>query len=100
MATQIYQETEEYYYLDDSSLRVGDHLIMPDSNETVTVSQSASLTGVYNINKGYADFKEIQVLQQNEEYAIIKPNTTYGLSPYDYIVLDASTVDADQLINQ
>lgn len=73
---------------------------MPDSNETVTVSQSASLTGVYNINKGYADFKEIQVLQQNEEYAIIKPNTTYGLSPYDYIVLDASTVDADQLINQ
>lgn len=100
VATQIYQETEEYYYLDDSSLRVGDHLIMPDSNETVTVSQSASLTGVYNINKGYADFKEIQVLQQNEEYAIIKPNTTYGLSPYDYIVLDASTVDADQLINQ
>ena len=100
VATQIYQETDEYYYLDDSALRVGDHLIMPDSNESMTVSQSASLTGVYNINKGYADFKEIQVLQQNEEYAIIKSNTTYGLSPYDYIVLDASTVDADQLINE
>ena len=40
------------------------------------------------------------MLQQNEEYAIIKSNTTYGLSPYDYIVLDASTVDADQLINE
>ncbi|MDO4292003.1 MAG: HlyD family efflux transporter periplasmic adaptor subunit [Eubacteriales bacterium] len=99
VGTQIYQETDEYYYLDDSSLRVGDHLIMPDSTETFTVSQSASLTGVYNINKGYADFKEIQILQQNEEYAIIKSNTTYGLSTYDYIVLDASTVDADQLIH-
>ena len=63
-------------------------------------SQTASLTGVFNINKGYADFKEIQILKQNDEYALIKSNTTYGLSTYDYIVLDASSVDVDQLINE
>ena len=98
--TQIYHETEEDYYLDDSSLRVGDHLIMPDSAEDYTISKSASLTGVYNINKGYADFKEIQILKQNDEYAIIKSNTTYGLSAFDHIVLDASSVEPDELINE
>ncbi|MBQ7841342.1 MAG: hypothetical protein IJ390_12795 [Lachnospiraceae bacterium] len=98
VATQIYEETQEDYYLDNSALRVGDHLIMPDSNEEYTVSKSASLIGVYNINKGYADFKEVQILQQNDEYAIIKSNTTYGLSVYDHIVLDAETVDPNEMI--
>ena len=56
------------------------------------------LTGVYNINKGYADFKEIQILAQNDEYAIVKSNTTYGLSADDRIVLDAETVNDDELI--
>ena len=51
VATQIYQENDENYYLDDSSLRVGDHLIKPESTESYTVSQTASLTGVFNINK-------------------------------------------------
>lgn len=98
--TQIYHETEQEYYLDDTALRVGDHLIMPDSTEDFTVSKSASLTGVYNINKGYADFKEIMILRQNNEYAIIKSNTTYGLSAFDHIVLDASSVKPDELINE
>ncbi len=96
--TQIYQETEEEYYLDNSNLRVGDHLQKPDSTDTFTVSKSATLVGVYNINKGYADFKEIQVLYQNDEYSIIRSNTTYGLSAYDHIVLDAETVDLNELI--
>ena len=98
IATTIYQETEEDYYIDNSVLEVGDDLVKPDSADTYTISRSAVLTGVYNINKGYADFKEIQILSQNDEYAIIKSNTTYGLSAYDRIVLDAETVDVDELI--
>ena len=43
---------------------------------------------------------KIQILKQNDEYALIKSNTTYGLSTYDYIVLDVSSVDVDQLINE
>ncbi len=96
--TTIYQETEEQYYVDNSVLSVGTNLVKPDSTEKYTVSESAVLTGVYNINKGYADFKEIQILSQNDEYSIIKSNTTYGLSAYDRIVLDAETVDLDELI--
>lgn len=99
IATQIYQETDTDYYLDNSALSVGDHLIMPDSTESYTISRSATLIGVYNINKGYADFKEVQILAQNDEYAIIKANTTYGLSAYDNIVLNAQDIEnIDELI--
>ena len=84
----------------ESVLKVGDVLYKEDSTETLTVSKQASLTGVYNINKGYADFKRIIVLYDNEEYSIVESNTQYGLRPYDYIALDASTVVADQFVTE
>lgn len=96
--TSIYGETEEEYYLDDMMLRMGDILVRTDSTSSYTLAKKGSLIGVYNINKGYADFKQINILYQNDEYSIIKPNTMYGLSPYDYIVLDATTVNDDELI--
>ena len=96
--TTIYNETETDYYLDDMVLRIGDYIIKPESTEKYAISKRGSLTGVYNINKGYADFKQINILYQNDEYSIVKSNTQYGLSVYDYIVLDASTVEDDEFI--
>lgn len=92
-------DTKEYY-LDSSILNAGDNLYKTDSQETFTVSKRATLIGVYNINKGYADFKQITILDQNDEYAIVEPNMKYGLSVYDYIVLNAESVKDDQLIKQ
>lgn len=98
LETTIYNETETDYYLDDLSLRIGDYIIKPESTEKYAISKRGSLIGVYHMNKGYADFKQINILYQNEEYSIVKSNTQYGLSPYDYIVLDSSTVKEDELI--
>lgn len=95
-----YDSESKEYYLDSSILNAGDILYKLDSQETYTVSKRATLTGVYNMNKGYADFTQIVILYQNEEYAIVKSNTQYGLSVYDYIVLDAASVNDDQFINQ
>ncbi len=92
---EIYNETDDAYYVDDLSLRSGDNLIKTDSQEKYIVSEKKSLIGVYNINKGYADFRQVSILYQNEEYSIVKSNTMYGLNVYDYIVLDASTVEGD-----
>ena len=92
-------ESKEYY-LDSSMLASGENLYKPDSEETFTVSKRATLIGVYNMNKGYADFKQITILYENDEYAIVKPNTKYGLNVYDYIVLNAESVRDDQFINQ
>lgn len=97
--TTIYNETDTDYYLDDSALRIGDHIIKPDSTDKEVISKRGTLIGVYNINKGYADFKQINILYQNDEYSIVKSNTQYGLTVYDYIVLDASAVVEDEIIN-
>ena len=86
------------YYVDADVLKSGDHLIMTDSTETYTVSKRATLIGVYNMNKGYADLRQIEIRYQNDEYAIVKSNTSYGLNVYDLIVQDASCVSADQFI--
>ena len=93
-----YDEETEEYYLDTDILGRGDVLLKLDSQETYTVSKSATLIGVYNMNKGYADFREIHILAQNDEYAIVQSNTRYGLNVYDNIVLNADSVDADQFI--
>ena len=96
--TTIYDATDTEYYLDDSVLRMGSNIVKPDSTQKYNVTKTGSLTGVYNINKGYADFKQVNVLYSNEEYSIVRSNTVYGLNVYDYIVLDASTVNDNQFI--
>ncbi len=96
--TPIYHETETEYYLDDTVLRAGNYIIKPESTEKYAISHTGSLTVVYNINKGYADFKEISILYDNEEYSVVKSNTMYGLNVYDHIVLDASMVGDNEFI--
>ncbi len=95
-----HDEDKHSYYIDSSIVSAGDVLHMENSQEVFVVKERGTLTGVYNINKGYADFKEITILSQNDEYSIIKPNSTYGLRVYDYIALKADTVSDDQFINE
>lgn len=96
----IYSESETDYYVDTYSLRVGDNICKPDSMDKYPISKIGTLIGVYNINKGFADFKEITILYSNDEYSIVKSNTNYGLLEYDYIVLDAESINEDDFINE
>lgn len=96
--TTIYNKADGEYYLDNSTLRIGDILVMPGSTETFVLSKRATLIGVYNINKGYADFRRIDILNQNEEYSIVRSNTQYGLNVYDLIVLDSASVEENEFI--
>ena len=93
-----YASESKEYYLDSSILNAGDILYKLDGQETYVISKRATLIGVYNMNEGYADFKQVNILYQNDEYAIVKSNTKYGLNVYDYIVLDAASVTDDQFI--
>lgn len=101
--TTIYYSTDEYVYIDmgeNSPLQAGDYVIRPNSQDRYQIGNSSSLQGVYNINKGYAVFKQIEILNTNDEYYTIRKGTSYGLSVYDHIVLDASTVYEGELIYQ
>lgn len=94
----IHSQVDDKYYIDQDAIASGDILMNPATGAEFTVSEVASLTGVYNINKGYADFKQIEVLYSNDEYSIVKSGTEYGLNVYDYIALDATSVTDDELI--
>jgi hypothetical protein len=96
--TNVYNSNDDEFYVDNANLSVGDYIQKPDSTEKMAVSKSGTLTGVYNMNKGYADFKQITILAQNDEYSIVSSNTQYGLTVYDRIVLDAESVDTDEFI--
>ncbi len=100
----IYYSTDEFYYIDtseDSAFHAGDYLVKPDSSDRFQIGQTASLQGVYNINRGYSVFKQIEILAQNNEFYTVKKGTSYGLSVYDHIVLDASAISGEnQLIYQ
>ena len=98
MSISVYSEDDEYYFVDDSQLRIGDYLLKQGDLAEYPVSMKGELVGVYNINKGYADFRQIVILYQNDEYAIVKSNTTYGLNEYDYIALNANELTDDEFI--
>jgi len=98
--TTVYNSDENGFYVDNSNLKVGDYICKPNSTDKMAISKSGTLNGVYNMNKGYADFKQITILAQNDEYAIVSSNTKYGLTVYDRIVLDAASVDNDAFVYQ
>lgn len=101
--SEIYSSDDEFYYVemgDENGFKAGDYVIKPDSTERYQIGRTASLKGVYNINKGYTIFKRIEILDSNSEFYTVKRNSTYGLSVYDHIVLDASMVEEGQLLYQ
>lgn len=104
--TAVFQSTDVYYrdnetgmvYLDPNSFEEGDTLIKPDSEETYRLEETKTLKGVYNINKGYAVFKQIQILCESEEYYVVASGSDYGLSNYDHIALDGSIVNENDIV--
>ena len=95
-----YDEKNREYYVDATFLNAADILFKKDGQDNYVVSKRATLTGVYNVNNGYADFRQINILSQNDEYSIVSSNTRYGLNVYDYIALNAESVHEDQFINE
>ena len=95
--TIVYGKDDEYCYVDTTAFSVGDYLIKPDTNETYLIRNKVSFPVVYNLNKGYAVFKMVEILTKNEEYAIISDNTPYGLNLHDRIVIDGDSVEEGEI---
>ena len=98
----VYDTSEETgeVYLSTSDFKEGTVLIKPESSETYTIEEKKPLKGVYNINKGYAVFKKVDILCENDEYYIVKEGDDYSLNNYDHIVQDAHSVKEDEIVFQ
>ncbi|MBO5551147.1 MAG: hypothetical protein J5966_04235 [Lachnospiraceae bacterium] len=98
VGADIYNRVGDDLYIDTTVFANGDVLVKPDSSDTFTVSERESLTGVYNMNKGYADFTKINVINSNKEYSIVESESMYDLQVYDYIVLDGDGVNDSDFV--
>ncbi|WP_274954142.1 HlyD family efflux transporter periplasmic adaptor subunit [Anaerostipes butyraticus] len=94
----IYKKTKKYCYLDPEE--VGEDVVLQsmDSDDTYLVEKTKTLEGVYCTNQGYADFRLIEKTAQKDDYCIVEENTDHGISLYDFIVLDSSTIKENQII--
>lgn len=95
----IYKEDDFYYYIDSEELDLGDILIKEGiNNYRYEICLTEALQGVYSINKGYAVFRRIYVLGEQEDYYIVQEGIRKGVSKNDHIALIGNKITDDQII--
>ena len=93
-----WNKEDDTVYLDPLVFREGTVLVRPESSENYPLKMTKALKGVYNINKGYAVFKQIEILCESDEYYIVKSGNDYSLTNYDHIALDGDTVTENSVV--
>lgn len=100
----VYNEEEGYSYIDYegeysagdriSKIRSKDINIKDEVDYLTTISKVNTLSGVYNVNKGYPEFKRIEILSDiDSDYCLVSDSSKFGLSDYDNIVLNANVLE-------
>ncbi len=92
------EETGEYYIAGENIMN-GDTLQNVDSGGRYILSKSEPHDGVYNVNRGYAVFRLVNVLSSNGEYSIVESGTSYGVSLYDRIALDGDSIEDGEYVS-
>lgn len=99
ISVDLYNITEKgTAYISHEELKPGTILVMPESSETVTLTDMEPLDGVYNINKGYAVFYPIEILAESDDYYIIREGSVYGPSNYDHIAQNGTDVKEEEVV--
>ena len=96
--TTLYEHKNGYYYIDNTSLHAGDIVLRGSSaSDRFEIGETAQLEGVYSLNKGYAVFRKIVIIDKNEDYCIVEKGTSFGISQFDYIVLNSADVEEEEI---
>ncbi len=96
ISPQIYYHKDNMYYVSVDD--VAANTIIHNAGQQFTINEKVKHLGVFCLNKGYAVFKPIEILDSDEEYNIISDKTSYGLSLYDHIILDAKNINEEDII--
>lgn len=100
VSPNIYDEDDNYYYLDTADFDENTWFIKNNSDESFALKATSPLKGVYNVNLGYCVFEKIEILAESGNYYIISSGTPNGPAIYDHIILDSDTVNPEQIISQ
>ncbi len=85
-------------YLNTDAFDEDTLLVKPDSAETCVLNKTKNIKGVYNINKGYAVFKQVNILCESDDYYIVESGSDYGLSNHDHIALNGENVKENDVV--
>lgn len=99
-SVNVYDRDEDtgMAYLGTDAFDENTVLVKPDSSDTCVLNRTESIKGVYNINKGYAVFKQVNILCESDDYYIVESGSDYGLSNYDHIALNGSDVSENDVV--
>lgn len=100
MEVDIYYQNDEenIVYLDPNQFDDDVILLKENSNDTFELKEKRTLKGVFCINKGYAVFKQINILCESDTYYIVEEGSAYGLSNYDHIALDSTNIKENDVV--
>lgn len=91
--------TDDTCYVSTDDFNDGDVLVMNESDSRYQVGTKENLKGVYVSNGGYALFKTIEIIGENNSFYILDPNKSQ-VSLFDQIVRNASKVKENDIINR
>lgn len=89
-----YEDTENgVVYVDMEDFEYGQYIYSMENETLFQVSVIGELEGVFNTNKGYAVFRRIEKISENEDYCIVKDGVSHSINAHDHIALHADLID-------
>ena len=87
-------EDAVYIEPDGAGVKMGDTILQGTGENAAqyTISELVPHAGVYVANSSVANFVAIEILEQNQEYAVVQAGSIVGLQPFDTIVSDAKNI--------
>lgn len=93
----VYRTEDIYVLISTDGLKDGDIISNLDMTETYTLRQTKDIQGVFMVNRGYAVFKPVVILERNEDYCIVSAEES-KLELYDRVILNSDTIKENQVI--
>lgn len=91
---------DDFIYVSADKLEDSPVVVHPTDNTTeYSLSDKISLNGVYNINKGYAVFQYVEIIDKNDQYYIVDDKRSM-VSEFDHIILEGKFAEENMILNQ
>ena len=92
-----YRTEGENVLIASDKLKAGDRISNMEKAKTYTLKETSVLQGVYVVNRGYAEFKPVTILERTEDYCIISADDS-DVELYDRVILNSETIKENQVI--
>lgn len=94
----VYAQDKKYIYVSPSEVKKGTVLIGKSTDDTYAVNAGKKYKGVYSMNKGYAQFRIINIKYTADDYSIVEEGNTDSIALYDHIVLESNSIKENDFI--